>query len=431
MRLRNAIFAIAVAAVAWSATPASAVELWNGYLRTGIGGNGDGGNQVCFLTAPLGYKFRLGNECETYWELGLSQTLYRDKSGLTFDFYSMVHFKTGGYRNAEPLNGQGNEFQLRQLWVNVKGIPGLGDANVWLGNRYYRRSDLHMLDLFYWDNSAPGIGIENVDLGGFAKLAVGVMQNKSGWGLGYDVTPNLMFWRPDIRIYGIPVGIGTLEFGAIFNIASGAAYDNSQRFSPWLTLQHEWQGVLGGMNKLAFQWATGTIAPMTPYPEPQNGGDARRWRIVEHLMVQPIPQFSGSFAFVYEDVTSQYGGSGSFNSFKSWSLGLRPIWHITDIFRLNLEWGIQSFIPKDPPTDTAVLNKITLAPGLTPPPGPGGGYYMRPELRIFMTYAWWNDAQNAQFQTWNGVYYTNGGPPAVFGTANGGFTYGAQVELWF
>jgi maltoporin len=450
MKARHALLTLAAAAVALAAGRASAVEL-HGYLRTGVGGNGEGGNQVCWLTAPLGYKFRLGNECETYAEVELRDSLYRDKSGLQFNYYTMVHYKTGGLRNAEPLNRQDtgyvdgsggvhvsptNEFAFRQLWVEAKGVPFLGGASVWAGNRYYRRNDLHILDFFYWDASGPGIGVEDVDLGGFAKLAVAILQSKGGWGLGYDRVDKVAIWKPDIRVYGIGLpGSGNLEVGLQLAMVSGRDYSpDTQRVSPWVTVQH-FQPVFGGFNKLALQWAQGTIAPMTAYPEPQNGKDAKRFRIVEQLVVQPVKKFSGMLAFVYEDVRHQYGGTGPYNSFKSYSIGARPVFHVNDFFKLQLEAGTQWFKPNDAPRDAGQLTQVSFAPTISPPPGPGGSFFVRRELRVFVTWAKWNDAEAGFLQTWNAVYYSSptggGGPPAVFGTKTDGFTFGAQVEAWW
>lgn len=441
MNARKTLVGILAAAIAFTAIPAQAVEL-HGYLRTGIGGNEDGGNQVCFLTAPVGYKFRLGNECETYAELEFGQTLYRDRSGVQFDYVGMLHYKTGGLRNAEPLNNNSggntaiNELALRQNYIIAKNLPFMGGAAVWVGNRYYRRNDLHILDFFYWDASGQGAGIEDVDLAGFAKVAFAVLQNKGGWGLGYDRSDKTAIWRPDLRIYSIPFFFGgNLELGAELAINSGSPRGaDVQKVSPMFTLQHVQPGLLGGFNKLAFQYATGTIAPMTGYPEPQNSDKAERWRIVEQMVVQPNSLFSGMLAFVYEDVSHQYGDVGPWNSFKTWSLGARPVYHVNDYFKLQAEVGYQSFKPKDPPTDEAKLFTASFAPTISPAPGPGGAFFVRPELRLFVTYANWNTAEAGFLQSWNAVYYSgpNGnGPSAVFGDKKHGVTFGAQVETWF
>jgi maltoporin len=193
---------------------------------------------------------------------------------------------------------------------------------------------------------------------------------------------------------------------------------------------------LGGFNKLALQYAVGTIAPMSAYPEPQNSGRAASWRIVEQLAFQPNAQWSGMVAAVYEDITGRYGGPSTgdaWNSFTTWSLGARPSYHLNDYVQFQLEAGYQSFTPKGAGQKESTLTKITFAPTISPPPGPGGAYYTRPELRLFVTYASWNKAMASNLQGWNSVYYSgpNGGPSSVFATDTSGLTFGAQVETWF
>jgi maltoporin len=428
-----------IAATALFAAPTPAVEL-HGYLRSGIGGSAPSGNQVCFVPAQVGYKFRLGNECENYAELEFGQSLYRDKAGVEFKYIGMLGYKTGALRDAEPLNGQGNEFQLRQNYVIATGLPFLGGASVWAGKRYYHRNDVHIIDFYYWDPSGPGAGVDDIDLG-FAKLAVALFQSKGGWGLGYATQNELTIYRPDIRLFGIGVpGGGNLEIGFNANIASGVSASTSSDtmyFSPMVTVQHFQPNVLGGFNKLALQYAQGTVTPMTSYPEPQNTNDSKRFRVVEQLGFQPNSQWSGMFAAVFEDVTAQYGGGTSsdpWNSFRTFSIGARPAFHVNDYLKLQLEAGYQWYKPKGPGIDYSNLFKLTFAPTITPPPGPGGAYYTRPELRLFVTYAAWNEAMRGNLQSWNAVWYSgpgNGGPLAITGQDNFAVTFGAQLEAWF
>ncbi|ACG75466.1 porin LamB type [Anaeromyxobacter sp. K] len=468
MNARKTLVGILAAAIAFTAVPAQAVEL-HGYLRSGIGGNDKSGNQVCFATAPLSYKFRLGNECETYGELEFSQVLYKDRSGVQFSYVGMLAYKTGGMRDAEYLNGvdkwipdndgnwfpaarriSGTDFLLRQNYVEAKGIPFLGGASVWAGSRYYHRNDVHILDFYYWDPSGPGVGVDEIDLGGFGKLAVAVFQSKGGWGTGYTGSDKLSVWRPDIRVYGIPFfGGGSLEVGVDLNILSGknsavGTDTKSQQVSPMFTVQHVQSGLLGGFNKLAFQWGQGTIAPLSRMPEPQLTDSAKHWRIVEQLVAQPNDRFSGMLAVVYEDSSQQFGdnNTGIYESFRSLSAGVRPVWNVMDYFKLQAEIGYQGFKPKNVDTGRGIPNKdrgdlwkFTIAPTIAPLPSPGGSFFTRPELRLFATYAMWNKAEANYLQNYNSVVFFAGpngnGPASVYGDQRHGLTFGAQVETWF
>ena len=55
-----------------AAMPSHAVD-FHGYLRSGVGTTVGGGDQACFQAAGAPAKYRLGNECETYAEIGLGQ----------------------------------------------------------------------------------------------------------------------------------------------------------------------------------------------------------------------------------------------------------------------------------------------------------------------------------------------------------------------
>jgi maltoporin len=448
MRVLKAALAIAVAASALVATSASAVD-FHGYLRSGIGGNSSGGNQVCFGMGPdyAGYgpqqwKFRLGNECENYAELQFDQLLYRDKSGVQFTYTGMLGYKTLAAKDAESLQDTASsELQLRQNWVGAR-LPQLGNVQVWIGKRYYMRNDALMIDFFYWDPSGPGVGIEDVDIK-YGKFAFALFQDKGRDGKGVLRT----VWRPDIRVYGIPVWTnGSLEVGLdlFIDVSQGGSSPSPdrQQWSPWATVQWVQTAVLGGYNKLALQYGTGSAAVMSQYPQYDNKSGSKQWRIVEQLFVQPNSSWSGIGTFIYEDQTKKYGGdTGVYQNSKNLGIGVRPRYHFNDYFSLQAEIAYQSFKPKDPPTDTAQITQISLVPTLSPPPGPGGAYYTRPELRLFVTYANWNKATQAIAGGGGGVNNGNGinqgtcaatgASGSAFACRTNGLTFGAQVEAWF
>lgn len=63
--------------MALGSASASAVE-FHGYMRAGLGANTDGGSQYCYGTGGPNWHTvgRLGDECDTYAELALSQEVY-------------------------------------------------------------------------------------------------------------------------------------------------------------------------------------------------------------------------------------------------------------------------------------------------------------------------------------------------------------------
>jgi maltoporin len=75
--------------------------------------------------------------------------------------------------------------------------------------------------------------------------------------------------------------------------------------------------------------------------------------------------------------------------------------------------------------------KASIAPTLAPLPGPGGSFFVRPELRVFMTYATWNKAAQAAGAMGQGTCAATGTSGSVFDCSTNGFTFGAQVEAWW
>lgn len=424
MRAKSVLMAGVVAATAALATNTSALD-FHGYLRSGIGGNAHGGGQFCFQAPGAWWKFRLGNECTNYAELEFGQGLYKDKSGLEMRYVGMLAYETPAAQDYESLKAGNSDIALRQNYV-IATIPALGNAQVWAGKRYYFRNDVHQIDMFYWDPSGPGAGIQDIELG-FGKFAIALFQSKNN-----DLRT---FWRPDIRVYGIPVNPnGALEVGLslFYDASQGRANPNvdRQELSPWVTVQHTQSNLLGGFNKLAFQYGTGSASPLSQYPAGDAESEQESWRVVEQLVINPTDKLSGAATAVYWDQTKVYGG----NSQKQLYLGVRPSYHLNDWFKVTGEVGFVQIKPKsdlNPVTDARSLTKITLAPTIVPPPGPGGAYFTRPEIRLFVTYAAWNDAaQDAGMAGQNAACDVNT-TTSPFGCDKNGLTFGAQLEAWW
>ncbi len=425
---------------------------FHGYVRTGIGGSGSGGRQQCFAAPQADFKFRLGNECETYLETEFDQRLYKDKSGLEFNLTVMVGYKTSQGQDYEVINASGypdvNELTLRQGWIGVI-VPSLNRAMIWAGKRYFQRQDVHMVDFYYWDASGPGAGIEDIDLKWF-KGAVSAFQNHNG---------QRQMWRTDVRIYGVPLpwDLGTLALGVnlFFDSSSdgSAPPDTRSKVSPMVNLQHTWN-VLGGRNKLTFQYGTGSATPLNNYPsfDRSNGDgvkDSRQYRVVDDLVINPLDQFSMGFVFVWANYKNRYSddpanNAALWNTATEWAVGARPIYHFSDFVSVAVEAGYQALKPRNgPDQDARGMFKVTPALLLHPAPGPGGAYFTRPEIRVFLTYATWNDATQ---RSWDGNNSGAIGAAADFkqstcaatGQSTGpyscdkhGFTFGAQVESWW
>lgn len=423
-----AIAGIALAAIVLAAAPAEAID-FHGYGRSGVGSTLAGGSQVCFGLPNMPYKYRLGNECETYFELELADTVYKDQSGINFSYHTMVAYVTTQDGDWESLKGDssGNDIAVRQAFVTAT-VPGVG--NFWAGKRYYMRQDVHMIDFFYWDVSGPGAGVEEIDLG-FGKLAIALMQTHAGSSQG---------WRPDIRLYSIGIGPGSLTIGwdgVYYSPPQSVDKGDAASLSHWLSAQYSLP-LMGGRNNLTLQWANGAATPMSQYVSLGNTTDSSGFRVVEDLVINPSEAFSLGAVIEYADQKGRYSNdpandSATWNSRKEMGIGARGIFHFSKIASVAVEAGYESIAPKTAPaggnTDAATLIKVTPALILNAPAGPGGAYFTRPELRFFLTYASWNDVAKAA-----GVFGQGGCPgtegPTFKCDANG-ITVGLQGEVWF
>jgi maltoporin len=381
---------------------------FHGYFRTGAGGNSPGGDQVCFKLLGAASKYRLGNECETYGALKFGETVFKEDDGSHFKVNATFAFETAAEKDWE-------EYTTAMREVYAEG-GGFGDARwqpvrFWIGKRLLRE-DVHITDFFYWDNSGAGGGLYNLPLAG-ARFSYSLIHNvRDGFsdsGAPFNDGSDRAVLTHDLRLYDIDSNRGgKLVAGLAWLSAneSRAGFDGTDGWQ--LHLVHEQQSLLGGFNRLALQYGAGAGATLSKSPDDTLSSDDKTWRAVEQLMLQPSARWSGMATAVYERKDAK----------QRWlSLGIRPIYHFGEHFNLALELGQDRVKPDN--GDEQVLTKLTIAPQLSA----GRGFFSRPVLRLFVTWADWNRAaQDA------GVA---GGTSGVFGSDSEGLTYGLQAEAWW
>jgi len=418
MSVRNAVrAAVALAALA-AAGAASAFE-FHGYFRDSMAVNSKGGTQVCFQLPGSDFKARLGNECDRYLEMSFSETGKLAGDAVQWKY----EFMPASYLPSVDQTATNSVF-VQQSWggLTIKDWDG---ATIWVGRRYYRRHDVHSLDWFYW-NPGQGnatVGIDDVNIH-FGKMAFNVFRMDATT-LAPPTTTGLskgVYVVPEIRAYSMPVNTnGTLEVG----IDLAIAHDQGQAIgagragtSPLFTVQHNQDKLFGGSNTLVFQYGSGAF-----FKESGDGPGQilaagttsdKQWRIIEHLVFNPTPDWSGALVLVYQDQTRSGGGARIFTG------ELRPAYQFVDYFKLAVDAFYQSLDSKESGVATATLLKLTIAPTFVL----GRGYWARPEIRIFATYGSWNDGA---------VALAGASPMAsgAFGTAKSGWTFGSSIEAWF
>jgi len=415
----NAGRAIVIPAVALIASSASALEL-HGYFRDSDGFNSRGGGQACFQLPGSDFKARLGNECERYLEMTLSED-----GNVGGDAEWRVEFTPAS--SLPTTNGTAvNVLFLQQMWAQIK-LDGWGGSSLWAGRRFYRRHDVHSLDWFYWNpaqgNAAVGLEDVNVRLGKAALALIRIDATPSG-----DTVKNLArgtYAVLDLRLYGIAVDPnGTLEIGVDLGLAfdqQRALGANRAGVSPLFTIEHKKDKVLGGSNTITVQYGSGAFAHESGDGPSQllAGGTTadKQWRVIEQLVANPIPQLSGAIALVYQNKST----SGTTRNGSSlFSAEVRPAYQFAEHFKLAVDAFFQTIWLENPaPADgTPSLLKLTVAPTVVL----GPGYFARPELRFFVTYASWNDAAAETGTIGNGAF------PSSY---RSGLSAGGQIEIWF
>jgi len=77
--------------------------------------------------------------------------------------------------------------------------------------------------------------------------------------------------------------------------------------------------------------------------------------------------------------------------------------------------------------DTRTLTKLTIAPAVAV----GRNFWSRPELRLFYTYARWNDAARAAADSASDPNVTSISSSGIFAGRNHASTIGVSFESWW
>jgi maltoporin len=106
-------------------------------------------------------------------------------------------------------------------------------------------------------------------------------------------------------------------------------------------------------------------------------------------------------------------------------LGGRLTYGLTQNIKLQTELGHDRVKPTN--GDTRDLTKLTIAPSWAV----GPGFWSRPELRLFYTYARWNNAAALAANGSTDSAVASMSSSGVFAGANHGSTVGLQFEGWW
>ena len=371
------------------ATPALAVD-FHGYMRSGIGATAGGGDQACFQAAGAPAKYRLGNECETYAEIGLGHEAWKEGEQ-SFYIDSMIAYKSDQANDWEATYSDGGSAfnngtsSIRQFNVQAKNfLPALPGATLWAGKRYYKRNDVHINDYYYWDVSGPGAGIvanDTLDL----RLTDIDFNTDAKLELGYD--------------YG-KANLSDLQ-------EKDPGYTNQK--GHLVTVQHIQGNWFGGFNKLALQYGTDGIIGSTGRNSTGNS-DGKMLRLVNQGVVGLSDDIEMMYVQIYEDKDFDNDSGQTWTSF-----GVRQVYKWTNTMSTALEFGYDHIDPQAKGEKSRDLKKITLAQQWSA----GRSFWARPQIRVFATYAMWD----------GGKY--NAASESIDAGDDNGLTFGVQAEAWW
>jgi len=403
---------------------------YHGYVRSGFGINGKGGDQDTFQAPGAGAKYRLGNETETYGEAIFVNNWLRPETAAESVFFKteiLLTFVTANNSNFDASD----VFTIREAFGQAGGfIASKPDFKVWAGQRYYHRHDTHIHDYFYLSMSGYGGGFEDLKIGSDAagKLAGGYFGASTNDPLqltdnGRPVKHVLDLRLEDVHLAGMATFwlAGSRFQGGDLVDPAGAELPSINGFAAGAL--HTIPEFMGGFNKIVLQYGTGALIdydvfyrqpadelPTDAAPNSLAFEDAWRFRALDAIVIQPSPMFSfmGTALFQMTD----YGANN--NSKETWfSLGGRPTIHFTDYTLLAFEAGIDYVDSDFGPSD--YLTKLTIAPQVQA----GRTFWGRPAIRAYFTYAFWGE----EFE---GVA---GGPTYLNDKA--GIGAGLQMESWW
>jgi len=383
------------------ASAAHAVD-WSGYFRGGPAiTNVEGQSRQCYGLAGPGLKYRLGNECDFYGEFQLAQAFKAE--GVDYNAVVMTNF----YSPATETNKSGNvddNFGIEQAYVEMKGLEFAPGVLFWMGKRR-DRDDVHIVDTFFTNMSGVGAGVEGIGAGN------GGM--KFGFS-GYKTDDNSASAtngsaRLHAQLYDIPINPGG-KLRLIGSYSHGDSHGGLAKGEQgWgATLEHVQENFLGlgGGNHVWLQYASGSLDLNQGFGSATTSTDNDGWRIVDSPTWQ-VGALGGQAIALYQHNSGPAGDSDQF------SIGGRVSYAISKNIKWLTEIGYSSKSPAVGGDEN--LTKITLGPALSS----GPDFWKRPELRLYVTWADWNDA--AALDGANGLPTDK----------NSGVSYGAQVEIWF
>jgi maltoporin len=377
---------------------------------------------ICFKAPGASTKYRLGNECDTWIELALFQDLKLDNG-------VVIHTQVRPTISS-PNNKALEYFRTEELYSELFNLIDDNSVSFWVGRRYYKRFDSHMSDYFYFNMSGDGFGINNYDFKDF-KLSYSFIFDGLD-PLTIDGKKEVYYYSHDLRFEkNFQRGVGTLFLNYMYfddkDFGSGKKINGEDGFAVGFLYEDklitkELFGMDGSNMTGVFygQGAARGAGAYSPYQQDSiaddlinSSGDiknSKTWRFINYNA------FENDSWGVMSNIVYEHKDDLSFKNVKQnwYSAGVRPYYFISTNFRVVAEYGYD-FIQDEINAKNYALSKITTAFEM----GLKKGIWSRPVVRIFYTYASWNDNSKGLIGS---DYYAD---------KTAGDNAGIQLEFWW
>ena len=414
---------------------------FHGYSRAGFGWNQDGGtgNRYRWNYDASGldeHYFRLGNESHNaYTNLTLIKNIKTDDQSFA-KFVTSLIIEPRDEDNWEPT-----EVVPRQLYAELGNFSWAPGVTFWAGEKWYRHpGDQHITDWQFLDIAGYGGGVGDIPLGEKTKLSIAALgfidendyMTDNGEPASYVV---------DIRAEEIPMGdIGNilLQFaptwttGGKLTEPTDTGETELESESGWMSALYlnfdTFFGMMKGNGRLIARYGSGYGSTlfnnryMVPNPVTTNidWSNSNRWSVGLDGLMEISDNFQIMPVIAYQQFDN---GLEENNNITKILFGSRLKYSVNDNFALQLEPG-GVYLDSEPSATSGgdhledTLWKVTFAPTIQPKKG----FWARPEIRFFVTYAWWGDKESTQYLDDNA---------GLDPDDTSGFTYGIQMEVWF
>jgi len=423
--MRNLVKFSLLALVALSATVASAAELeFHGYARAGFGLNSQGGGQVAFGLSTADTKFRLGNEADvciepdfeysfvtledkSKWGVHWMPALYRTFASPAFGTDGTDHVTSTGYEDLPVY--------FKQIYFYGSNVPQLLNGQIWAGRRYWDRLQTGINDQFLENHDGDGFGIQDMNLGGFAKWTISWLMNPYGNGKAVNQESRISTHFTGIQTFSKDAALQVWFDTQLQSKNTGVATDDG--LTTHIGVYHTWN--LGDWGSNLFGGAYNT------------NKNNNTWRVVfQHGFVFTSVRTGLDFLTEYRSSKSKDVDAANW-----FAIGARSDTQLSGPFRFLLEAGLDMTKQGANGGDNKTHQLIKVTPAFAV--SGGNDPWSRPTFRVFYTFASWNKDSIADMANhWQNTYTNPDGSTGsrfadAFQDKTSGSTFGVQAEGWW